>query len=257
MNWLIILGIIVIGSGTYLIYLGTDLTNKKSQKDIVKKIENTQSSIESLKNLARDDSLDIKIKNVETEFNEWADDFLKNIETKKLKIEKKKITTLESRIEESKKWLPGYKNFLDVIKKSLDAFNLKTKSNIKYNLPQIPNNIFINSEINYTGTIFFKNNIIWEIAIIPPDEMDNNYKPGAFIYMYDKNVMSEKYINRQSQATDILYLSSSEDSKIYYLKLRNNKFNFDYLESDWIDTNPEKTFSKVAIDLIEANLLQI
>lgn len=257
MNWLIMIGIIVIGFGTYFIYLGTDLNNKKSQQDLVKKIEHTQSIIEDLKTIPNDDSLVTKIADVEKEFHNWADEFIKNKESKKLFVEKKKVSSLEERIEVSNEWLPGYKAFFDVIKKSIEAYNSKTNSEIVYDIPIIPDNIFINSDHNYSAFIVFRENIIWEFIISPPKEFDINYFPDVSLDIYNKNVLNKEWIVKQSSLTDKLSILSYSDEKLGIHAIKNTRLNLAYLKTGYVITNSKETLIEIARDLIEAQLLQM
>lgn len=258
MNWLIILGIVVIGFGTYFIYLGTDLNNQKSQENLVKKIEQTQSTIENLKNLPKDDSLKTKIVDIENEFHKWADEFLKNKETKKLLVEKQKLSSKEKRINLSDKWLPGYIAFFDVLKKSIDAYNYKTNSKIEYNIPSIPRNIFVDFEKEYSCFIIFKVDVIWELIIGPPKKLEKEYFPEVYLYIYDRNALNKDFLDKKSSATDILsLLFYSSNSKMGIHKFINTRFNLEYLKPTYDITTPEETLSEIARDLIEAQLLQL
>ena len=256
MNWLIIIGIAVIGFGTYLIYLGSDRTNKKSQDEIINKIKQTQAEIKNIKDSSNTDSIKSKITEVEDEFHKWADEFLKNKQSKKLSIEKQKISSIEGRIKVSNIWLPGFRAFVNVIKNSIPAYSEKTGIDIQCDLPKIPEDILINSTKPYLGNIIFSPNVFWEIVIYPPEKFDKEYSPKLNIMIYSENVSDKKISFKYDFLTDWFSIYAL-NSILEVYSVKNTRFNPDYLKNRYEFTNPEETLREMARDLFEAQLLQL
>jgi hypothetical protein len=213
---------------------------------------------QKLKKTSVNNSVKSKIETVENEFHQWADEFIKNKESKKLLIKKQKISLTESRIKKSNTWLPGFQAFIDFTKNSIIAYNAKSKSNIQYDLPTIPNDIFIKSGNSYFGSVIFKNDVIWEIAFYPPNELDQDYSPTLHLNIYNSNVLDKEYGDRFSATTDQLLIFTHGNSPLtLHRGMINDRFDLSYIKKEYKLTTAIETLSELAIDIFEAQLLQL
>ncbi|MCC9137157.1 hypothetical protein ACFSKU_20875 [Pontibacter silvestris] len=122
MNIYIVIGILIIAIGTFIMYVGSGKSSDKSQKEILEKFEETQHKIDALKSSPNTNSKEIA--KIEDEFNEWANDFIKTKDLKKLDLEKKGLDVKSNRIVLSSKWKPQLDSFFSSLKSMIDVYRV-------------------------------------------------------------------------------------------------------------------------------------
>jgi hypothetical protein len=149
MIYIPILGIILIAIGTFVTLYFPIKDNKKDSDEVKRKndemkvmLEKFGEKLENAKNESSEPKK-YRIIEIEDEYSKWAESFLSDKEAKLINLQKSNINIKETEIRLNKQWRGLYVYMLDFIKKSIDAFNSKTKLSIIYNISKVPDNIFL------------------------------------------------------------------------------------------------------------------
>ncbi len=163
MNWIMILGIILIAIGTFLTYLGSNLQSNKVSDEIKGKIQDTNAKIAALQ---KEPSINKEaVDKLDNEFSAWATELIKNKDSQRLHYEKDILDIKGKELSLSKEWLTFYNFFFETLKNLLDAYNRTAKNLITYEIPPLPNNLFSESINNFVANIKFSKQISWNIIL--------------------------------------------------------------------------------------------
>ncbi|TSA25830.1 MAG: hypothetical protein D4R68_08205 [Ignavibacteriales bacterium] len=163
MNWIMILGIIVIAIGTFLTYLGSNYQSNKVSDDIKEKIQDTNAKIAALQ---KEPSINKEaVDKLDNEFSSWATEFIKNKDSQKLHYEKEILDNKGKELSLNKEWVPFYNCFFETLKNLLNAYNKSSKNKIAYEIPQLPDNLFSERINEFVAEIKFSKNIVWKISL--------------------------------------------------------------------------------------------
>ncbi len=246
MNIYIIIGIIVIGIGTLLIYYGSGKNDRQSQQEITDKIEDTQRKIEQLKSNSNVNQEDLVI--VENEFANWAKDFVESKEHKKLELEKSVLGEKESRLKLNSLWKPQLNGFLQETKNLILAYNSNTGDSINFEIPDLPENIFLSKTDQYKAKIIFRPDVRWEISIAPAGEYSQNAMIDFRIEIYNDTL--DKYESKTEFLAFVLNIK-----RIQIVTIKNSRLNLKNIAETFEFS--DNILQEIARTLIENQLLQI
>lgn len=241
MNIYIILGIVVVGIGTLIIYVGGNRDSQSSQNEITAKINETQKKIDNLKFESNDKE---KVSQIENEFHEWANDFVENKDKKRIFVEKKQLENKESRIKFNELYRPHFLLFLETTKNIIDAYNAKTGEKISYRISSLPMNIFDPNVEKYKAQLIFNADVIWNIELKPAGVLSDNIMTTFQILITDKN----------GREIDLFALYPTEN-KVLVVKIFNSRFNFNNIPNDFL--LEDVAYKNIAKTFIESQLLQL
>lgn len=160
--WKLILGIILVGCGTYLTisenYNKGDRDSTELKKEFKKEIQSTKETIKGLYQKSEISNEDVT--KIDTEFTSWANEFIRNIDYYKLKNEKKIIENKNNQITLNEKWLPFYQDFFITLGRMIETLNIQSTSKISKNIPTIPYHLFSKSASQFIAKIKFPNNVV-------------------------------------------------------------------------------------------------
>jgi hypothetical protein len=163
---LIILGVVLNGLGILSMAKGSSIASDKSKAEIIDRINHFREEIKRAKEISGASESLKEIEVFENEFNEWADDFLKNVESRQIAKKKSEILLREKEIELSKKWRHVYEYLIEVIFHMSAAFNTKSTSAIEFIFSELPENLYSEEAESYRARLIFDDNNAWEIKFL-------------------------------------------------------------------------------------------
>ncbi len=189
MNWITILGIVIIALGTLLTYYGSSLSSKNDKNEITDKIDSFKENIEKVKkeNISVSEKEE-KIKKIEDEFSSWAEQFEKKKEDHKIAIDKNDVNLREKKAHLNNKWHELYTDFFSSLTEMVAAINKvneQRKITFKEN-PKFPNNIYAASDDKFKVIIQFNKNVYWFIWLRIREPLNDNDIPYIEICVSDK-----------------------------------------------------------------------
>ena len=162
---LIVVGVIINTIGIFLMAKGSSLSTKKDKSEIIDKIKGFREEISVMKNnITNVQSLE-KIEKIENEFNEWADNFVTDIESKRVEQQKSEVLLKEKEIKLSKKWKHIYQYTFEVVDNMLKAYNQRTGKRIEYIIPELSDNLYDKDAESLKSLIVFDNDTVWTITL--------------------------------------------------------------------------------------------
>lgn len=161
-NYLQILGIVIIAIGTFLIYSGAKLDSDQSQNEITKKLDIFNNKLKEVKNSKLNDEDKLrKIDTIKNEFDEWAKNLNSNLAEVELSNEKKKLSHAEKTTLRRKKFSTilssAYQDIslmVTSIQKEIPSAGVIYYSSNRY----LPTDFFTDSANNYYQVIKFTPN---------------------------------------------------------------------------------------------------
>jgi len=202
MNFLTILGIIVIAIGTFLTYWGSTSEAKKDKVELNTKINEFNKKLDNISNteLPQDIKKE-KISSIINDYNNWALNFKKNKKEIKLNYQKHSLGLEEKKLALQKEWLHLYIKFFKDLELFIDAYN-KTKPDSFIEILEkkdLPKDIFDARNENFEYVIKFKNDLYWKIELSKSEPIDYDVIPRIEIYVLksksDRAIFSDLSIN--------------------------------------------------------------
>jgi hypothetical protein len=141
-----------------------------------KQYESIRNMIYEIKMNRNEEDTIQKIPIIEKEIEKWADNFLKEKESKKLELKRKEIDDKQKQLTFSKTFNHIYGNFFDTFKTVIEGYNSKAKTKIKYEIPLLPENFYSEEMKLFLAYIIFPNRIKYNFWIdarnTDPNELD-------------------------------------------------------------------------------------
>lgn len=231
---ILVIGIFFIAGGTLLTIYGPLKKSKESEARILKEIERTQEQTDSrISEALKSNDLSAEkkeeIEAIGNEFDEWAKGLKGDFEQKKIELQKVELDDQANRIELNKKWKHIYVDFFGNMSQLIDAVNNNLGYNIVYNFPAFPENIFNTDYQDYIATIDFTNNIQWGISFHARESSDYSIFPNIRVYIRRLDQ------NNFPHTLDEFVIALEPGTDEYLLFLRRN----DYLNLSAINVNQQ------------------
>jgi len=212
MNWIIIIGIVIIALGTFLIYYGSSLSSSKDKKEIKGYIDSVNQNINQIQadNIPQAEKEE-KIKKIESEFDLWAKQFIHSKEGKRIAFDKNEISLRELKDKLNNQWRELYVKFFTSISQMIKAFNQATGKSIillKEN-PNLPINIYDAKPENFKVIIQFNSNVYWNIWLKISEPIEEPKIPSINIEVTDQPIF------RPYAFGDIRFSINTENKKVY------------------------------------------
>ena len=155
----IIVGILLNAFGTGMIVYGQHVKNKLESSEMSRglqdKVDNVLKHIDELRVGANDEASAGKIKQIGQEFKNWAAEFFKNREIRKLEFARTELNSVDAQLKVSNEWSPIFGHVLETIESLANAYSDESGETIKVNFPPLPQNLYSNEAKNYGGEIVF------------------------------------------------------------------------------------------------------
>lgn len=212
---LTVLGVIINAIGLLVMTIGSSISDKKDKSEIIEKISIFKEEINKIKKSSTNEEALNSVKKVENEFNEWAEEFVGNLESKSIKRQKDEILLKETEIDVSNKWRYIYQYVFEVIRQMLEAYNEKANKKIEFTIPALPINLFGEDAEALKCLIIFNENKVWRIGLgkVSPHKREK-YTPTIDIRFFigDKAIDHSQY--NSSDSSSIFLHLDIEDEKI-------------------------------------------
>jgi hypothetical protein len=160
-------GVVVIALGTLLMYLAQRRDSTSDAKTIHaaidKRLTEFQREITQAKALPAPEAA-VKLNQIDREFTEWAAAFVKNKDRRKLEVEQRRVAVMKSELDRSEVWRPVMELVLRTIAGAVRAYASQTGMKVEVHLPQLPSNLFDKS-VEYTGKVVFREDVAWLLQL--------------------------------------------------------------------------------------------
>jgi hypothetical protein len=210
---LVVLGVIINAIGLFVMTVGSLISSKKDKSEIIEKISGFREEISTVKSsIASRESLH-DVEKIENEFNEWAESFVGNFESKAIERQKNEILLKETEINLSKKWRHVYQYVFEVIRQMLEAYNQKAKNKIEFKVPELPINLYGEEANSFKSFIVFDENTVWTIKLSPvrPHDRKENI-PSIDISFFLGDSARKDAQSRTGFNCIILFINPKEES---------------------------------------------
>lgn len=175
---LTVLGIAIVGYGTYLTFtdkwkvagvvliaLGTLLIAVAQRRDstadvrrieatVQQKITEVHRDINAARALPAGSQATKKLDEIDHAFSDWAASFVKNREHRKLEVEQNRVADLKKQLDNSELWRPVLELALRTIDGAWNAYAAQTRTSVQVRLPQLPANLY-DKTVKYGGEVTF------------------------------------------------------------------------------------------------------
>ncbi|MCE5251986.1 hypothetical protein LLG96_17420 [bacterium] len=236
---LIVIGGIINAVGLFLMTKGSLISSKKDKSEIVEKIKGFREEMTEMKGtITNKESLN-KIDKIEHEFNEWAEAFIGNIESKKVEHEKSEIILKEKEINLSKKWMHIYQYTFELIPQMLKAYNQKAKNKIEFIIPELPKNLFDKEVESFKSSIIFSESTAWTITLKIKKPYKEDKIPSIMINFHFVNSPGEnvRIVAERDFPKEFLFLSFDLKNKYFDIYENDSNINFGDIKSRYSISN--------------------
>jgi hypothetical protein len=189
MNWATWLGIFFGALSILGLYYGSHLSNQKSSQDtadlvhkevnkVLERIDTAKQSVAvqpagvtgsaqmgtASTNVTSQREAQQQLADIEKDFSQWASNFIKNRDLKKLEFDRQQLDTRTKEIEISNKCRPLFQYAIDSLRGIIHAYNDKAGSNFKAELRDLPTNLYPSEDLIFQiGKIDFGDGVSWNI----------------------------------------------------------------------------------------------
>lgn len=201
----IVAGILLTAFGTGTMIYGQLVKNKADSAEVSQvlqdKVDSVLKRIEEVREGEKEEVSSGKIHQIEEEFKNWAAEFLKDRERKKLELAKSGLDLVDTQLNISNEWRPIFQYVLTTIESLASAYNMQSGETIEVDFPPIPPNLYSEEASNYNGKVIFHNNFYWHISLRSskpakknnPPRMDISFHMGKEHYLRDSWLMIGDY----------------------------------------------------------------
>jgi len=188
----IIVGILLNAIGTGIMIYGQLVRSKVDNDEVSRvlqdKVDNVLKRIDEIREGEKDEESAGKVNQIEQEFKNWASEFMKNREIKKVEIARSGLDLVDKQLKVSNEWKPIYEYVLNTIESLSHAYNAESGETIKVNFPPLPPNLFSKEARNYGGKVAFPNKVEWHIKFASSVLPRKNDSPKMIIgFSMEKN----------------------------------------------------------------------
>lgn len=165
MNIFVLLGILLVAIGTGVMVYGSHGAMEASQETTTRQVESRiDDALIRMDEIAStgDPGVQSALLKVESDFSEWASDFLSSRTDREVEVGRARLESRASDLELSRELAPYYRSFLRDLSDRIDALNARTDLNVKYDIGPL-NDDFLSQE--YTGTVRFSDSVEWKLRI--------------------------------------------------------------------------------------------
>jgi hypothetical protein len=105
-----------------------------------------------------------KLDDIDRDFAQWASQFIKERDLKKLEVDRQTLEARAAELELSREYQPIFQQMVDAIRAALQAYNKRTDSTFKAELRDPPLNLYLNDQTNFDlGKVTFSNAAVWTV----------------------------------------------------------------------------------------------
>jgi hypothetical protein len=173
-------GVVLVACGTLLMIWGQLVQSRKDGAAVTSRIEQIREQIASAREHAAGDEKKA-IDTVEASFAAWADEFTNKKEAKRVEMERERLDGLAAQVAASKNGIPVYRDIITWLGAIAAAYAKQTKTQIKVDLPPLPENLF---KQPYSGYVVFDRDYAWHLMLFGGGAADGVSPPSLVIQAY-------------------------------------------------------------------------
>jgi hypothetical protein len=107
-----------------------------------------------------------KLADIQNDFSQWASDFIKNRDLKKVELDRAKLETRGTEIQMSKNYRPLFQHAVEMLRGIIDAYNEKAGANFKVHLSDLPANLYLpETRSCEIGAVDFGHDLKWRMYV--------------------------------------------------------------------------------------------
>jgi hypothetical protein len=215
MNWAILLGVLFAAASAYFLAYGTHLANRRNnaetadtvrtelakfservatvQKSVSVQPSGVTGTMETGKpspNAASQRQAQQELADIEKDFSNWASNFIRNRDLKKLELDRQQLEARTTEMEISTKYRPLFQYAVDCLRGIINAYNEKAGSKFKAEFHDLPSNLYPHDNLIFNaGTIDF-GDANWNFYIACNKPADPNNPPIFQIDIHNAGISS-------------------------------------------------------------------
>ncbi len=205
MNWAVWIGLFFGGLSAFFLYYGTHLANQRGNQEtsqtvttevdkVLKRVDAVERSIATQppSNLAGDSSqtplpnsaarreAQQKLADIQQDFSQWASDYIKHRDLKKLELDREKLAARTEELKISNDYRPLFQCAVDAVRGIIQAYNKQAGTDFRIQLNDVPMNLYLpDSFVCEIGTVDFAGTVKWR-AYISATKPANPTQPPLF-----------------------------------------------------------------------------
>lgn len=161
MNWVVIAGVLLTAAGAYLTWYG----GQKDSRAIEDKIDKFREEVAQARaEPGRHNSE--KIERLNDEFSEWADSLSRDHRTKKLELERNRLSRRAASIEQVRALRDKLQFAIDALESSLVAYGRVASKPVETKLPQLTDEALLRPLGVGSGKVVFAEGPVWTIDVL-------------------------------------------------------------------------------------------
>jgi hypothetical protein len=185
-NLIIAAGVVLIGLGTWMTIHGARLNSKRDSVEVEQRIDAAVSRMDQLaKSAAPDSQRAQQMQEVQDEFSIWAEKFKREAPQKKLEWEKSQLNQRTVEMSVSQKWRPYVQKTVGMLRRAIEAYNVRSDSKVELNETPTPENICSGSSTDL-ATVVFSPSVAWRLQCFIDRPVTESTSPSVLIYFVDK-----------------------------------------------------------------------
>lgn len=181
----IIIGILLNALGMGIMVYGQLVKSKVDSAEVSRvlqdKVDDVLKRIDEVQGGEKNEASVEKIQQIEQEFINWAADFLKNRELRKVEMARTELDSVDAQLRVSDEWRPIFEYVLKTIDSMTKAYNAESGETIKIDFPALPPNLYSEEAIKYGGTVIFPNKAVWHILFLASSPPKKENPPSMYV----------------------------------------------------------------------------
>jgi hypothetical protein len=183
MNTHIIVGVLLVALGTGVMIYGQWTKSKADSTALETKVDGVLQRIDSIRSGTTDPTKEAELAQVEDDFTQWATDFLRNREQKRIALQRSGLASVEEELRVSAQWRPIYQYVLDTVTNLARAYSAATNEPVVVSLPPLPDNFYGTRISDYGGKVAFPNKIVWHVGFRSDERARADQGPNMLIFI--------------------------------------------------------------------------
>ncbi len=257
MNWYIISGLIIIAIGTGLLTYGGVWQSRKdaapSNEASMEKLDQITRDVSELKGRPKSELSARAIEHVEGDIEEWVRQFGTDSDVRKLALNQRSHEAQTSAEAGCALGRDYFAYCVSLIRAALPEYKASTSKEFDWELPEVPEKLFIDPSLRYDGVVNFSATEQWQIEAFCNSAFPDISSTMVSVFLREKS--KESQWKRVGQLRLIFY--AAENSKNYSLVLT-GAWRGLYSPSEFTEPTSkyEKTINAIVRNMIESQLIK-
>jgi hypothetical protein len=197
-NWLIIVGIVVVAVGTLLLTYGGIFQNRKDTEQASKasetRLDQISRDLAELRGRPKSELPPDAIRRVEGEIKDWAATFASEKQKKKLALDERRLAH-DNSLQHANTLAREYFAFAVSVLRDLVA-KYPSESKLIAKVPDVPGDLFVNPETRFEGDIQFSETMSWKIQAYTTQPYPDVGTTMILVYLFENHPPSKEVKER-------------------------------------------------------------